>query len=212
MVMSSKVTAPSDGVRKRKGRPRDGRAGEAAAVAEHKKPRTSKALGAAAPLVEADSEALRSEVAAFASSLGLAAAPDGFDDSDFRPEAARRPLGSGAAAAAKEDAGDEHARGAKPSGGKHASKREPGGAKAAPQGRQQQPPVSGAAAGKAGAAGKGRAWNEGAGPPPGEQQAYKQQAYICEEVERTILLGCKGRAVNSGLTQQSKVEAGCLHT
>lgn len=171
VAVPSSVAAPSGGARKRKGRPRNGGAGQAPASAVNKKARTSKALGAAAPLVEADSEALRSEVAAFASSLGLAAAPDGFDDSDFRPEAARRRLGSGAAAA-KEVARDEPARGAKPAGGKHASTREPAGAKAVPPGRQQQTPVTGAAASKAGAAGKGRAWNEGVGPPPGGQQAH----------------------------------------
>ena len=172
VAVPSSVSAPSGDARKRKGRLLDGGAGEAPAnAAAHKKPRTNKALGAAAPLVEADSEALRSEVAAFASSLGLAAAPNGFDDSDFRPEAARRRLGSGAAAA-EEDARDEPARGAKPAGGKHATKHEPGGAKAVPQGRQQQAPVSGAVAGKAGAAGKGRAWNQGVGPPPGGHQAH----------------------------------------
>jgi hypothetical protein len=148
--------------RKRKARPSEP-GSDAAQPAARQKLNVSKE-----PPAAADSDVLRSEVAAFASSLGLAAASpagDGFDDTDFRPEAAQRRLGSRSAPKA-EDAGA-----AGPSGGGAAPDR---GAqtsragKAAAQGKPSRAQGS-AAAEKEPAARKGRGWNEGAGLPPGKR-------------------------------------------
>lgn len=157
--MPSKAGVSESGPRKRKARLLERDAGtEQAAVSQ-------KRVGEA-PKDAEDSDALRSEVAAFASSLGLAASAEsgGFDDSDFRPEAARKHIGSSFAAAGGNELERASADGKAPVAPRQRRADREG--KGTSQGDQQQPPSS-AGAGKAAAAPKGRGWNEGAGPPPG---------------------------------------------
>lgn len=158
-----KMPATSGGApRKRKARPSEP-GNDAAQPAARQKLSVSKE-----PPATADSDVLRSEVAAFASSLGLAAASpagDGFDDTDFRPEAAQRRLGSRSAPKA-EDAGAAGPSGGGPAPDRGAQTGRAG--KATAQGKPSRAQGS-AAAEKEPAARKGRGWNEGAGLPPGER-------------------------------------------
>ena len=122
-----------------------------------------------------DEAGLQAEVKAFASSLGLAAADSsGFNDSDFRPEVAKRKFNDQARqqkrprGASGADGGGE----AGTVGKKRArvAEQRNGGATAparatqpVPQQHQQRPRDD-----KAAAALKSREWKEGAGPRPGE--------------------------------------------
>ena len=159
--MLSKAGVSESGPRKRKARLLERDAGTEQAALSQKR------VGEA-PKDAEDSDALRSEVAAFASSLGLAASAEngGFDDSDFRPDAARKRLGSSFAAAGGEELERALADGKVPVVPRQRRADREG--KGTTQGDQQQPPSS-AGAGKAAAAPKGRGWNEGAGPPPGKR-------------------------------------------
>ncbi len=159
--MLSKAGVSESGPRKRKARLLERDAGTEQAAVSHKR------VGDA-PKDAEDSDALRSEVAAFASSLGLAASAEdgGFDDSDFRPEAARKRIGSSVAAAGGDELERALADGKAPVAPRQRRADREG--KGTMQGDQQQPSSS-AGAGKAAAAPKGRGWNEGAGPPPGKR-------------------------------------------
>lgn len=128
------------------------------------------------PAEAADSDALRGEVAAFASSLGLAAASPaggGFDDTDFRPEAAQRRLGGRPTLEAEHKAAAGPG-GSAPARQRRAESNSAGKASVKLQATQRQ----GSAAAERGpaengpAARKGRAWNEGAGLPPGKHQLH----------------------------------------
>ncbi len=126
-----------------------------------------------------DGAGLHAEVKAFASSLGLAAGDgDGFNDSDFRPENAKRKFGD---KGGQQKRPREHANGdgniaatngkkrARTAGDAGHGKTAPRGAQPVPQQHRQQPPDA-----KAAAALKSREWKEAVGPRPGERVAITQ--------------------------------------
>ena len=119
-----------------------------------------------------DGALLHAEVKAFASSLGLAAGEgNGFDDSDFRPELAKRKFSD---KGGQQKRLREHANGngnipvnngkkrARSEGREDRSKAPPRGAQPVPQQHRQQPPDA-----KTAAALKSREWKEAVGPRPG---------------------------------------------
>ena len=122
-----------------------------------------------------DGAGLQAEVKAFASSLGLAAADSsGFNDSDFRPEVAKRKFSDKAGqqkrprAASADDIGADapangtkRARPAEKVNGRVSAPQR--GTQPVPQQHRQRPLDD-----KAAAALKSREWKEGVGPRPGE--------------------------------------------
>ena len=122
-----------------------------------------------------DGAGLHAEVKAFASSLGLAAGDgDGFNDSDFRPENAKRKFGD---RGGQQKRPREHANGdgslpatngkkrARTEGKDDRGKVAPRGAQPVPQQHRQSVDA------KAAAALKSREWKEAVGPRPGERGA-----------------------------------------
>ena len=120
-----------------------------------------------------DRAGLHAEVKAFASSLGLSAADsNGFNDSDFRPEVAKRKFSDkgGQQKRTREHAGGDGSLGAVADGKKRARTDSKAGRRTAPprsaqpvpQQHRQRPLDE-----KAVAALKSREWKEGVGPRPG---------------------------------------------
>ena len=136
----------------------------------------------------ADGAGLQAEVKAFASSLGLAAADStGFNDSDFRPEVAKRKFSEkGGQQKRVRGASGEHADGDAATNGKkraRTAEHPSGRAKPAPRGVQPVPqqhrprPQDD----KAAAALKSREWREGVGPRPGKAPCTRP--YQCTGVQ-----------------------------